>query len=153
MAYNHRNSTIREKKRILGSGPIRRAPAGAKDLLGFRLPYGVCACAAQSASIARSVVAARRAALSALLLLVKSRALGNLQKRQKKISKQNPSMRARSRFTMPTDRTRAGQLEQPRVDASLVKDVFAFARQHANVIAVLEIDDANRARLATDRFG
>jgi hypothetical protein len=87
MAYDHKNSTIREKKEILGTGPIRWEPAGAKDLLGLRPPFGAYACAAQSASIARSVVVARRAALSARLLPVKSPELGNLQ-RKKKINKQ-----------------------------------------------------------------
>jgi hypothetical protein len=52
--------------------------------------------------------------------------------------------------TVPADRTRAGQLEQPRIDARLVENMLAFAWQDAHVVAVLKINDANRARLTTD---
>lgn len=33
-----------------------------------------------------------------------------------------------------------------------MEDVFALARQHAHVVAVLKVDDANRTRLPTDRL-
>lgn len=53
---------------------------------------------------------------------------------------------------MPADRTRTGQLEQPRVHARLVEYVLALARQHSHVVAVLKVHDANRARLAANRL-
>jgi hypothetical protein len=53
---------------------------------------------------------------------------------------------------VPTDRTRAGQLEQPRIDAGLVENVLALARQHAHVVSVIKVNDANRARLPADRL-
>jgi len=34
-----------------------------------------------------------------------------------------------------------------------MEDVLAFARQHAHVIAVVKIDNADWARLAADRLG
>jgi hypothetical protein len=52
--------------------------------------------------------------------------------------------------TVPADRTRAGQLEQPRIDARLVENVFPLAWQDAHVVAILKVDDANRTRLTTD---
>jgi hypothetical protein len=142
------DSTVGETSFNLG--PVRK-PVGAVGLLGLPPPSCVGAGAEQSASNARSVVAARRAARSALLLPAGSPALENLQKKEPYQLRDALVDIGKLPLTMPADRTRAGQLEQPRVNASLVEDVLALARQHADVIAVLKIDYANRARFAADR--
>ena len=56
-------------------------------------------------------------------------------------------------LTVSADRTRTRELEWPRVDACLTKDVLAFARQPLARLPLPPIDDVERVRLAADQLG
>ena len=55
------------------------------------------------------------------------------------------------RITFAAERTRAGGVKQPRVDAVAVEHVVPFARQHTDVLALLEVEDTNRTCVPTHR--
>jgi hypothetical protein len=54
---------------------------------------------------------------------------------------------------LPTDRTRAAELEEPRVHARLMETMLSSTGQYTEGIVVLEVDDADWACLPSDGFG
>lgn len=55
-------------------------------------------------------------------------------------------------LTFTTQRARTRELKQPRVYASLMEPMFALTGQHPEIIPLLKVNNANGARLSTDRL-